>query len=403
MLCVSVSLVFLVFLVSPVSGHGSLFIPTPRNANDQYLSTFADGRSPATPCTCANGIGGPSAGKTGCNQGIRSHGGGQPCLWWSQGCSIGCEQCATVTAGTHPVTGTAPHSDKIGFRTRYCNSSLPATRLPLWARTMNIFAEEGSEEDSYRYNPWRAPGTAPVVDACGQAGGKYKETPIGGDSVYTTTPLATMGDLCSKVLQVNESNRVTWKAGASVEVAWGIRYNHGGGYQYRLCPANESLTEECFQRMPLPFNRSMQALVWNNGTRYPIKGVFVDEGVMPLGSTWARNPIPRVNDDNIGLANPEDCPGPNGKSGLGKGQKIGSYNGCLQFAPPCPMDTHREEWSTDGSGQGACSGDWTAGVISDHVIIPKDIALGKYALGWRWDCEETAQIWSNVADVEIVA
>ena len=78
-----------------------------------------------------------------------------------------------------------------------------------------------------------------------------------------------------------------------------------------------------------------QALVWNNGTRHPIPGVFVDtgktiivimiimimpegstgmacmqyavlwhlmEGVLPEGSTWARNPIPRINDDNQGIA-----------------------------------------------------------------------------------------------------
>lgn len=108
-------------------------------------------------------------------------------------------------------------------------------------------------------------------------------------------------------------------------------------------------------------------------------------------------------DDNIGLANPADCPGPDSTSGIGRGASLGTYNGCLQFPPPCPQDTHRMPWSTDGSGQGACSGDWTAGLISDHVIIPADMPLGKYLLSWRWDCEETAQIWLNCADIEIVA
>lgn len=28
------------------------------------------------------------------------------------------------------------------------------------------------------------------------------------------------------------------------EVAWGIAANHGGGYQYRLCPADKDPTEE---------------------------------------------------------------------------------------------------------------------------------------------------------------
>jgi hypothetical protein len=45
----------------------------------------------------------------------------------------------------------------------------------------------------------QAPGYAPVVDACGQAGGKYPQTPVGGDSAYTATKFASMGSLGSKV------------------------------------------------------------------------------------------------------------------------------------------------------------------------------------------------------------
>ena len=45
----------------------------------------------------------------------------------------------------------------------------------------------------------------------------------------------------------------------------------GGGYQYRLCPASEDLTEECFQKHPLDFVRGHQFLQWNNGTRQLIK------------------------------------------------------------------------------------------------------------------------------------
>ena len=60
------------------------------------------------------------------------------------------------------------------------------------------------------------------------------------------------------------------------------------GYQYRLCPKGEELTEECFQRTPLAFARDKQALLWNNGTRLAIRGVFVDQGTTPPGSTWVR-------------------------------------------------------------------------------------------------------------------
>jgi hypothetical protein len=150
--------------------------------------------------------------------------------------------------------------------------------------------------------------------------------------------------------------------------------SHGGGYSYRLCPADQPLTEECMQKMPLEFDRTEgTSLVWNNGTRLKIKNIFVNTGTYPPGSTWARNPIPRWNDDNKGLSNPSSCPGPTSRSGPG----------CAQFPPPCPQDTGRLPWSTDGSGQGECSSDWTAGAIADRIVVPKTIAPGNYVLGWR--------------------
>ena len=40
------------------------------------------------------------------------------------------------------------------------------------------------------------------------------------------------------------------------------RYNHGGGYQYRLCPLEKMpCTEEDFQEMPLEFVRDEHAIV----------------------------------------------------------------------------------------------------------------------------------------------
>jgi len=462
----------LLFCFASVLGHGAMVSPTTRNAIERNLPDFQNGRSPDTPCTCANGLDKPheemltegqcfldpgmnynshanniktvaasstsaccdlcsstegckfwtlssghcymknaTTGRSelhgatsgglgakphfptdgGCDQGVRVGAGGQPCMWWSQACSIGCDVCLTAAGGTTPINGNAPHADKAGFRKRYCNSTMAAT-LPRHAWTLNMDVVEGSVNDSYIYNPWRAPGFAPVVDPCGQAGGKYKQTPMGGDSEYTTTKFATMGDLGTKVLPEGPS-MASWKAGSSVVVSWGMRYNHGGGYQYRMAPLHSDLTEKTFQKMPLEFDTTKQVLVWNNGTRYPIDGIFVNTGTMPAGSTWARNPIPRIQDDNIGLQDVAGCPGPNGKSGPR----------CISFPAPCPQDVGRYAWSTDGSGQGACSGDWTAGVIEDTVIVPKDAAPGKYLLSWRWDAEETAQVWQNCADITITA
>lgn len=40
--------------------------------------------------------------------------------------------------------------------------------------------------------------------------------------------------------------------------------------------------------------------------------------------------------------------------------------------------------------------------IVDEVEIPSDLEAGGYVLSWRWDCEQSPQIWQNCADVELV-
>ena len=95
-------------LVATAEAHAGLFIPTARNANDRDLPGFAGGGAPsprATQCTCANGV----ASKLGapCDQGLRANGGGQPCLWWSQGCSIGCAQLAPHQSWRQPFVAAA--------------------------------------------------------------------------------------------------------------------------------------------------------------------------------------------------------------------------------------------------------------------------------------------------------
>ena len=181
------------------------------------------------------------------------------------------------------------------------------------------------------------------------------------------------------------------------------RYNHGGGYAYRLCPTDEPLTEACFQAHHLDFDPAKQVLKWNNGTlQYPMgdKAVFVaGNATNPPNSMWARNPIPRIWDSKIGLHNPDACPGPSARA-------ANSPPGCLAFPAPCPWDTylkdglfpcttppdHESLHKCDGDGMGVCTSDWVVGVVSDHVVLPKDLKPGEYVLSWRWDCEETAQV-----------
>ena len=77
------------------------------------------------------------------------------------------------------------------------------------------------------------------------------------------------------------------------------------------------------------------------------------------------------------------------------------------FAPPCD----------EGDKPGLCSGNQgpPVGVTSAHFYpgispvsvvdvlrLPAALPRGRYVLGWRLDCEATAQVWSSCADVEIV-
>ena len=50
-----------------------------------------------------------------------------------------------------------------------------------------------------------------------------------------------------------------------------------------------------------------------------------------------------------------------------------------------------------------CSGMWGPYdlLIRDTLKIPNNLPPGDYVLGWRWDCEESTQVWSSCSDVTI--
>eukprot|EP00966_Prymnesium_polylepis_P098342 2277561-Prymnesium_polylepis.1 len=214
---------------SSVAAHGALISPPSRNALDRFLPGFQGGASKSDSCNCGS--------NSGCEEGVRASGGGQPCLWFSQGCTIGCDEC----------TGLGSHTAQ-----RLCNGTMQPT-LPKYAWTMNRWASEGSVNDSYRYNPWRAPGAAPVFDACGKAGGTYPKNFGPGVAVFANTTFAKGGDLGSVALPPAPSGTI-WTAGSEAEVAWEIRYNHGGGYQARAYRLRASPAPHC--RRPPPHART---------------------------------------------------------------------------------------------------------------------------------------------------
>lgn len=97
-------------------------------------------------------------------------------------------------------------------------------------RTWDPYGED-KNPDQHKYNPWRAPGMAPVADPCGVAsGGNNPDV-----NTYTAVPAGYRGgDHALKVLPEQEAT--LWQAGGVAQVGWGLSAQHSGGYSYRLCP-----------------------------------------------------------------------------------------------------------------------------------------------------------------------
>ena len=188
--------------------------------------------------------------------------------------------------------------------------------------------------------------------------------------------------------------------GSLVEVSFYIKTNHGGGCalarpplvdgpclcasltarppadQYRLCPLDEGeLTEECFKRTPLPFGSHEQVVRFKDREER-FNGTFVSEGVTPPGHEWAMNPIPMCGTPTTHTSDPS-----------------GNVHTCPGGTPPVPAFPYPAPGVEN----------ITSFVIVDTLRIPLGIKPGKYALGWRWDAEQTTQVWGACADIEIVA
>ena len=143
---VMLRLVLAAALVAGVSSHASMTKPFPRNARDGNLTEFRGGAWPPASrsaqvgnsgCSCAN--------PKGCAAGLgRPETNGQPCLWFSQGCSPGCATC----------TGTNGHTNS-----PLCSTFMRPTNNDTSTRT-----EDPTDPASFLYTPWRSPGHAPTAD-----------------------------------------------------------------------------------------------------------------------------------------------------------------------------------------------------------------------------------------------
>ena len=131
---------------------------------------------------------------------------GQAAMWYSQGCFIGCPECDNKSGRRQVDLCGLGHNQTL-------------TDPKYWS--VGRDAKPGSVQDIYKHNPWRAPGSAPVMDACGLAGGDYtrKDGAEAGD--YAQTQFAQHGDIGTEQLKpVPNYVPPTYKAGGTAEVVW---------------------------------------------------------------------------------------------------------------------------------------------------------------------------------------
>eukprot|EP01043_Picozoa_sp_COSAG02_P049757 COSAG02_NODE_5031_length_4712_cov_3.859961_3_plen_270_part_00 len=243
---------------------------------------------------------------------------------------------------------------------------------------------------------------------------------------YNPTIYAKQGDLGSHVLKPRPSGTV-WKRGTVAYVRQQATAPHGGGYIFRLCPANETLSEECFNRIKLEF-----AFPDKHTLRFAdekldrdVKATVVTEGG---GQGWMVYPWPSPGDGDCmyKVAKGHHCYYANGTRDNGPGAppvKGRAY--CPGCGPPaygsdgaCPCQLPSKEnpelkntcpMVPPGAGSDASftpdPGMWeglkkpypmSAYALEDGLKVPTGIPAGNYVLNYRWDCEMTTQVSSIV-------
>lgn len=252
---------------------------------------------------------------------------------------------------------------------------------------------KGIKTDWTRKHPWRAPGTARVDSPCGVLGGNPEGCPRGNPS-HDGCPSGSWGrGPDARSVKFPKVVTTEWVRGSVVEAAWGISANHGGGYSYRLCRrpkrgGNMLLEEDCFRRGVLDFvgDRQWVQFGTDESTRFEFKAERTSEGTSPKGSTWTKNPIPAWN-----------CP-----SGGFLAHKFdgipGGDMGCTapQFPPP-----RKDLFGFGHHARDPTKQPFNWGIV-DKLQVPQDLPTGEYVLSWRWDAEQTPQVWTTCANVRIV-
>ena len=341
---------------------------------------------------------------------------------FSQGCTIGCSQCNDTGVPVQPgfpEKGHALPSPNIGSNlgdecpNDHSKSKKPTIVDPMLT-TMN-YDTKGMPLLSF--HPWRAPGSTPGLDPCGLAGGARTNMSMraGGFGPETGYPQGFEG---SKLPPIPREQRKVWKAGGTANVSWVSVANHAGGYQWSLCPADKELTEECFESTPLQFADDFSTLRYMfllNGTLGPnrtevvIPALRVTKGVLPKGSMWSKNPVPAGSWLTPGWQGNQHPPQFEPPAGCDEhcwgyqpcnvGFTHPSYEGWNHTSAQLPECSRDSAGAPLKNGDGCCHTTAYMAII-DKVKVPQ-VPAGDYVVRWRWDCEQSPQIWSGCGDVTI--
>jgi hypothetical protein len=163
----------------------------------------------------------------------------------------------------------------------------------------------------------------------------------------------------------------TYKAGEVVDVEWCVSdsADHGGSYSYRLC-TDESITAKYIDPNYTP----------NEDDHTALEACF-QKGILSC------NDVPGQHCN----VHPSCRPG----------------MGCMEASSWFHCDSH---YSTGGGGgcmakgqHGAChSHNGGGALLKDKVKLPDNFASKHTLIGFRWDCEQTGQLWLHCADVAIL-
>jgi len=223
--------------------------------------------------------------------------------------------------------------------------------------------------------PWTSPGSAPTYgEGCGANGGN----PHGcQDSRHSSVDLRPYGSCCAQEVDncggynfgksamdhaaeglFDGAAVTTWNRGSTAEVVWAIQAHHMGGYSYRLCkvPAGgiSKVTEQCFRDGHLSFSGD-DTWIWEKKKRDSRrnkrmkwrrqKAIRTRNGTTPSGSQWAKVDLP---------------------------------------SPPTPLNGKRLV------------------AFRDYVQVPASLEPGHYILSFRWDAQNSPQVWNSCANINIV-